>query len=61
MTAGLPLIKSVFTPLAKSVLLSLGLSEGISAADAAVQRKIHGSSRRLNLASRTTALIISSE
>ena len=44
MTAGLSLMKSVFTPLAKSVLLPLGLSE------AAVQKKIYGSE--------TTALII---
>ena len=47
MTAGLPLIKSALTPLAKSVLLPLGLSGGMSAADAFS-----------NLASHTTALII---
>ena len=40
MTAGLPLLKSVFTQLAKSDLLPLGLSAAISAADAAHQKKI---------------------
>ena len=39
MTAGLPLIKSVLTPLVKSVLLPVRLSAGISAADAAIQKK----------------------
>ena len=52
-TAGLPLMKSVFTPLAKSVLILLGLLARMSAADAAIQKKIYGSD--------TTALIISSE
>ena len=50
MTAGLPLLKSVFTPLAKSDLLPLGLSAAISAADAAHQKK--------NYESGTTPLII---
>ena len=53
MTAGLPLMKSVLTPLAKSVLLPLTLSAGMSAADAAIQRKMYGSG--------TTALLISNE
>ena len=53
MTAGLPLMKSVLTPLAKSVLLPLGWSAGMSAADAAIQKKIYGSG--------STALIISNE
>ena len=39
MTASLPLMKSVLTPLAERVLLSLGLSAGISAADAAIEKK----------------------
>ena len=51
MTAGLPLMKSVLSSLAKSGLITLGLSAGLSAADAAIQRKIHRSG--------TTALIIS--
>ena len=53
MTAGLLFMKSVLTSLAKSVLLPLGLSAGMSAADAAIQKKIYGS--------RTTALITSNE
>ena len=53
MTAGLPLMKSVLTLLAKSVLLPLELSVGMSAADAAIQKKIHGSG--------STALITSNE
>ena len=43
MTAGLPLMKSVLTPFTKNVLLPFGLSAGMSAADAAVQKKICGS------------------
>ena len=39
MTAGLPLMKSVFTPLAKSDLLPLGLSAAMSAADAGYQKE----------------------
>ena len=51
MTAGFPLMKSVPAPLAKNVLLPLGLSARISAADAAIQKKVYGSG--------TTVLIIS--
>ena len=46
-------MKNILTPLAKNVLLPLGLSVGMSAADAAIQKKIYGSG--------TTALIISNE
>ena len=46
-------MKSVLTPLAKNVLLPSGLSAGMSAADAARQKKIYGPG--------TTALIISNE
>ena len=53
MTAGLSLMKSVLTPLAKKVLIPLGLSAGMSGAEAAIQNKIYGSG--------TTALIISNE
>ena len=42
-TAGLPLMKSVITPLAKNVLLPFGLSAGMPAAYAAIQKKIYGS------------------
>ena len=36
MTAGLPLMKSVLTPLTKSILIPIGLSAGMLAADAAI-------------------------
>ena len=49
----LPLLKSVLMPLAKSVFLQLELSAGMSAADAAIQKKIYGSD--------TAALIVSNE
>ena len=54
-------MKGVLTPSAKSVLLPLGLSAGMSAADAAIQKKIYGSGCPSDLALRTTALIISNE
>ena len=53
MTAGLPLVKSVRTPLAKIVFIPLRLSAGMSAVNAAFQKKIYGSG--------TTSLIISNE
>ena len=53
MTPGLPLMKNVLTPTAKSVLLPLELSAGMSAADAAIQKKIY--------ASGITTLIISNK
>ena len=37
---GLPLIKNVITPLAKSVLIPLGLTAASSAADAGIHKKI---------------------
>ena len=61
MTAGLLLMKNVLTPLAKNVLLLFGLSAGMPVADAAIQKKIYGSSHLLDLASRNTASIISNE
>ena len=61
MTVALPLLKSVLAPLAKTVLISLGESAGISAANAAIQKKIYRLDHPLELASRTTALIISTE
>ena len=42
--ASLPLMKSKLNPLAKNVLIPLGLSAGMSAAGAAIQKKIYGSS-----------------
>ena len=43
---GLPLIKNVIKPLAKSVLIPLGLTAAASAADAGIHKKILGSSHR---------------
>ena len=40
---GLPLMKSVINPLAKSVLIPLGLTAAAAAADAGIHRKILGS------------------
>ena len=50
---GLPLIRNVLEPLAKSVLVPLGLTASTSATDAAVCMKMFGSG--------TTILIISNE
>ena len=36
---GIPLMKSVVQPLAKSVIIQLGLTAAISAADAGIQKK----------------------
>ena len=58
---GLPLIKNVLKPLAKSVLVPLGLIATASATDAAIQNKCFGSgAHSLDLAKQTT-LIISNE
>ena len=51
---GLPLIKSVIKPLAKSVLIPLGLTAAGSAADAGIHKKILGSGNN-------TILIISND
>ena len=51
---GLPLIKSVIKPLAKSVLIPLGLTAAASAADAGIHKKILGSGNM-------TTLIISND
>ena len=53
---GLPLIKSVIKPLAKSVLIPLGLTAAASAADAGIHKKILGSGNDKN---NNTILIIS--
>ena len=53
---GLPLMKSVIKPLAKSVLISLGLTATESAADAGMHKKILGSGHNNN-----TTLIISND
>ena len=49
----MPLIKSILKPLAKIVLIPLGLTASVSATDAAIQNKIFGSG--------ITTLIISNE
>ena len=46
---GLPLMKNVITPLAKSVLIPLGLKAAASAADAGIHRRILGSSNNTTL------------
>ena len=60
---GLPLMKSVIKPLAKSVLIPLGLTAAVSAADAGIHKKILGSGRPLDLAPphNNTTLIISND
>ena len=56
---GLPLIKNVIKPLAKSVLIPLGLTAAASAADAAIHKKTLGSG--LNHPSSTTLIISNDE
>ena len=51
MTAGLPLMKNVITPLAKSVLIPLGLTATASATDAAIQKKIFRSGAKVSMIS----------
>ena len=51
----LPLIKNVIKPLAKSVLIPLGLTAAASAADAGIHKKILGSAHN------TTTLIMSND
>ena len=60
---GLPLIKSVIKPLAKSILIPLGLTAATSTADAGIHKKILGSgyNRPSSSASHTTTLIISND
>ena len=53
---GLPLMKSVIKPLAKSVLIPLGLMAAASAADAGIHKKTLGSGHNNN-----TTLIISND
>ena len=50
---GLPLIKNIIKPVAKSVLIPLGLTAAASAVDSGIQKKILGSG--------TATLIISNE
>ena len=54
---GLPLMKSVIKPIAKSVLIPLGLTAAVLAADAGIHKKILGSGSDHN----NTILIISND
>ena len=56
---GLPFIKNVIKPLAKIVLIPLGLTAEASAVDARIHKKILGSGR--SCAPKTTTLIISKD
>ena len=60
---GLPLIKNIIKPLAKSVLIPLGLTAAAAAADAGIHKKILGSGRRHSFSSapKTTTQIISND
>ena len=58
MTVGLPLMKSVLTPLTKIFFLPSGLSVGMSAADTATQKILHGLGHPSDLGLCTTVLII---
>ena len=60
---GLPLIKNVIKPLAKSVLIPLGLTVAASAADAGIHKRILRSGRRHSSSSalHNTALTISND
>ena len=60
---GLPLMKSVIKPLAKIVLIPLGLIAAASAADAGIHKKILGPGHPLDLAPphNNTILIISND
>ena len=56
---GLPLIKNVIKPLAKTVLVPLGLTAAASAADAGIHQKILGTGNPSS--SHNTVLIISND
>ena len=58
---GLPLIKNVLKPVAKSVLIPLGLTAAALATEAAVHKKLFGSAHPLDSASHTKTLKILNE
>ena len=58
---GLPLMRNVTKPLAKSVLFPLGLTAAASVADAGIHKILLGSGHSLDSASHTTTLIISND
>ena len=57
----MPLIKNVIKPLAKSVLIPLGLTAAASAADAGIHKKILGSGNPSSSDNNNTVLIISND
>ena len=54
-------MKNVLKPLAIRVLIPIGLTAGASAVDVAIHKKMFGSGRSSDLASRTRTLITSNE
>ena len=58
---GLPLIGNVLKPLAKSVLIPLGLTAAASVIDAAIHNKMFGSGMHPSDLAKQTTLIISNE
>ena len=58
---GLPLIKYVIKPVAKRVLIPLGLTAAASAADAEIHKKILGSRNPSSSHNNNTVLIISND
>ena len=59
--AGLPLIKNVIKPLAKSLLIPLGLTAAAPVADAEIHEKILGSGNNNNNNNNTTLIISNNE
>ena len=53
LNTGFPLMKNILKPLAKSILIPLGLTAA-TASDAAIHKKMFGSGGPLDLASLTT-------
>ena len=58
---GLPLTRNVLKPLAKNILIPLGLTAAASATDVAIHKKMFRSGHTSDLASCVTTLIISNE
>ena len=58
---GLPLIKNVIKPLAKSVLMPLGLTAAASAADAGIHKKMLGSGNPSSSHNNTVLIILNNE
>ena len=60
--AGLPVIRNILKPLAKRILISLGLAAAAaSVIDADIHKNMFGSARPSDVTSRNTTLIISNE